>query len=95
VLLSARNEDHEIVISVRDTGIGIAGADHERVFEKFYRVSGSDGAARGGHGLGLYLAAQIVELHHGRLTLDSEPGIGSTFSIHLNIAPAAVGIVSL
>jgi signal transduction histidine kinase len=95
VVLSARNEDHEIVIGVRDTGIGIASADHERVFEKFYRVSESGDTARGGHGLGLYLAAQIVELHHGRLVVDSEPGIGSTFSIHLNIVPAATGIVSL
>jgi len=96
VLLSARNEDHEIVISVRDTGIGIAAADRERVFDKFYRVSERDAqAARGGHGLGLYLAAQIVELHHGRIVLDSEPGVGSTFSIHLNIVPAATGVVTL
>jgi signal transduction histidine kinase len=96
VLLAARNEDHEIVISVRDTGIGIAGADRERVFDKFYRVSERDAkVARGGHGLGLYLAAQIVELHHGRIALESEPGIGSTFSIHLKIAPAASGVVTL
>jgi signal transduction histidine kinase len=96
VLLAARNEDHEIVISVRDTGIGIAAADREHVFEKFYRVSERDAkVARGGHGLGLYLAAQIVELHHGRMTLESEPGVGSTFSIHLKIAPAATGVVTL
>jgi signal transduction histidine kinase len=96
VLLSARNEDHEIVVSVRDTGIGIAAADRERVFDKFYRVSERDATvARGGHGLGLYLAAQIVELHHGRIVLDSEPGVGSTFSIHLKIAPAATGVVTL
>jgi len=96
VLLAARNEDHEIVISVRDTGIGIAAADRERVFDKFYRVSERDAkVARGGHGLGLYLAAQIVELHHGRIVVDSEPGIGSTFSIHLKIAPAAAGVVTL
>jgi len=96
VTLSARNEDHEIVIGVRDTGIGIAAADQERVFDKFYRVS-EQGAkvARGGHGLGLYLAAQIVELHHGRIVLESEPGIGSTFSIHLKIVPAATGVVTL
>jgi signal transduction histidine kinase len=96
VLLAARNEDHEIVISVRDTGIGIAAADRERVFDKFYRVSERDAkVARGGHGLGLYLAAQIVELHHGRIAVDSEPGVGSTFSIHLKIAPAATGVVTL
>jgi len=96
VTLAARNEDHEIVISVRDTGIGIAAADRERVFDKFYRVSEAGAkVARGGHGLGLYLAAQIVELHHGRIVLDSEPGTGSTFSIHLKIAPAATGVVTL
>jgi signal transduction histidine kinase len=96
VTLSARNDDHEIVISVRDTGIGIPAGERERVFEKFYRVSERDAkVARGGHGLGLYLAAQIIELHHGRLTVDSEPGLGSTFSIHLKIAPASNGVVTL
>lgn len=96
VTLSARNDDQELVISVRDTGIGIGPQDRERVFDKFYRArEHAADTARGGHGLGLYLAAQIIELHHGRLTVDSEPGIGSTFSIYLKIAPAAAGIVTL
>ncbi|WP_306392958.1 sensor histidine kinase [Telluria beijingensis] len=96
VTLAARNEDNEIVISVRDTGIGIAAADQGRIFDKFYRVSESDAPVkRGGHGLGLYLAAQIVELHHGRMVLDSEPGIGSTFSIHLKIVSAPAGAAVL
>lgn len=96
VTLAARNDGHEIVISVRDTGIGIAPADRERIFEKFYRVSESGApVARGGHGLGLYLAAQIVEMHHGRLVVDSEPGVGSTFSIHLKSAPAPAGAAVL
>lgn len=96
VTLAARNEDNEIVISVRDTGIGIAAADQGRIFDKFYRVSESDAPVkRGGHGLGLYLAAQIVELHHGRMVLDSEPGVGSTFSIHLKIVSAPAGAAVL
>jgi len=96
VTLSARNEDNEIVISVRDTGIGIAPADQDRIFDKFYRVSEGDAPLkRGGHGLGLYLAAQIVELHHGRVVLDSEPGVGSTFSVHLKIVPAPAGAAVL
>ncbi len=96
VTLAARNEGHEIVISVRDTGIGIAPADRDRIFEKFWRVSESGApAARGGHGLGLYLTAQIVELHHGRIAVDSEPGVGSTFSIHLKSAPASTGAAVL
>jgi signal transduction histidine kinase len=58
------------------------------VTEKFFRVRESGPEQRGGHGLGLYLANQIVELHHGRLTIDSEPGNGSVFSIHLTKMPA-------
>lgn len=96
VTLAARNEDNDIVISVRDTGIGIAAADQDRIFDKFYRVSEGDAPVkRGGHGLGLYLAAQIVELHHGRIVLDSEPGVGSTFSIHLKTVPAPAGAAVL
>ena len=96
VTLAARNEDNDIVISVRDTGIGIAPADQGRIFDKFYRVSESDAPVkRGGHGLGLYLAVQIVELHHGRIVLDSEPGVGSTFSIHLKIVSAPAGAAVL
>lgn len=96
VTLAARNEDNEIVISVRDTGIGIARSDQDRIFDKFYRVSEGDAPTkRGGHGLGLYLAAQIVELHHGRMVVDSEPGVGSTFSVHLNIVSAPAGAALL
>ncbi|QBE65467.1 sensor histidine kinase [Pseudoduganella lutea] len=96
VTLAARNDGHEIVISVRDTGIGIAAPDRDRIFEKFYRVSESGApVARGGHGLGLYLTAQIVELHHGRIAVDSEPGVGSTFSIHLKSAPVPAGAAVL
>jgi len=96
VTLAARNEDNDIVISVRDTGIGIAASDQGRIFDKFYRVSESEAPVkRGGHGLGLYLAAQIVELHHGRIVLDSEPGVGSTFSIHLKIVSAPAGAAVL
>lgn len=84
VTLSADQGDHEIVIAVRDGGIGIAPEEHARVTEKFYRVRATGPSARADHGLGLglYLTKQIVELHHGRLELDSEPGHGSTFSIH-------------
>jgi signal transduction histidine kinase len=96
VTLSAHNEEHEIVIKVTDTGIGIGPEDCQHVFDKFYRGAQVDaGIARGGHGLGLYLTAQIVELHHGRVAVDSEPGLGSTFSIHLKIAPAAAGVATL
>ncbi len=90
VTLSADESDHEIVITVRDSGIGIAPEQQARVFEKFYRAPGSEAAASGGHGLGLYLACQIVELHHGRIALVSDVGAGSAFSIHLKKMAALV-----
>ena len=90
VTLSATENDHEIVITVRDQGIGITLADQAHVFEKFYRAQAAEASTRGGHGLGLYLASQIVALHHGRLTIDSAPGRGSAFSIHLKKASTLV-----
>lgn len=90
VTLSAQEDDLDVVISVRDSGIGMAPEDQARVLEKFYRVRETGPAQRGGHGLGLYLANQIIELHHGRLTLKSELGRGSEFSIHLKKMPELV-----
>jgi two-component system sensor histidine kinase VicK len=88
VVLAADEGENDVVIAVRDNGIGMAPEDKERVTEKFYRAQETGPEQRGGHGLGLYLANQIVELHHGRLTIDSEPGHGSVFSIHLKKMPA-------
>jgi len=88
VVLAAEEAGNDVVISVRDSGIGMAAQDVARVMEKFYRVAETGENARGGHGLGLYLAKQIVELHHGQLTLESELGHGSTFAIHLTKMPA-------
>ncbi len=90
VVLSAEEAGSDVVISVRDSGIGMAPEDLVRVMDKFYRVAEVGEQARGGHGLGLYLSKQIVELHHGQLTLESELGHGSTFAIHLNKMPALV-----
>jgi signal transduction histidine kinase len=90
VVLAADESDTDVVIAVRDSGIGMTPDDREHVTEKFFRVRETGTEQRGGHGLGLYLTNQIVELHHGRLTIDSELGHGSVFSVHLKKMPALV-----
>lgn len=90
ISLSAEEGDDDIVITVRDTGIGIGTEDQPRVFEKFYRASEGEVTTRSGHGLGLYLTSQIVELHHGRITLDSAIGRGSAFTVHLKKIPLLI-----
>lgn len=88
VTVSAQNLDNDqMQISVRDQGIGISPEDCEKVFLKFYRASNSETASRSGHGLGLYLARQIVSLHHGTITVNSEPGKGSEFIITFKAQP--------
>jgi signal transduction histidine kinase len=76
-------EDGQIQISVRDQGIGISEEDCSRIFEKYYRSPGEAAASRTGHGLGLYLAKQIIELHHGTITVKSELGKGTEFTVTL------------
>jgi signal transduction histidine kinase len=72
----------EVCISVADDGPGIPSDDLERIFERFYRVRGSGSA---GSGLGLAIARGLVELHGGRLLVESTPGLGSTFRIALPV----------
>jgi len=88
VTVSARNLDNgQIEISVRDQGIGISPEDVEKVFLKYYRVNSSETASRSGHGLGLYLARQIISLHHGTITVDSQPGKGTEFIVTFKAQP--------
>ncbi|MEO8733169.1 MAG: PAS domain-containing sensor histidine kinase, partial [Flavobacteriales bacterium] len=67
------------VVKVRDHGIGINKEDQQRVFDRFYRVTGSDERRYQGFGIGLFLAADIVRLHKGTIGVESEVGQGSTF----------------
>jgi len=66
-----------VVLSVKDTGIGIPKEHHDRIFERFYRVDKSRSKETGGTGLGLSIVKHIVQAHGGSLTIDSEPGQGS------------------
>ena len=82
----ARTEGDRAVVSVGDDGIGIASDEHERIFERFYRVRDDSGAGRG-TGIGLAIVARFVELLGGELIVESAPGEGSTFSFTLPLVP--------
>ena len=70
-------------IHVRDRGIGIAPADQQRIFEKFTQLESGQTRRFGGTGLGLAISKRLVELHGGRIWLDSELGVGTTFHVRL------------
>jgi len=80
VRVEAAARDSEFVVLVSDTGPGIAPADQQKIFEEFQQVDSSLTRKNGGTGLGLAIARRIVELHGGRLWVESAPGKGSTFS---------------
>ena len=82
VTLRAWTEGPEVLITVTDTGIGIAEADRSRIFDSFQQGTRSASSSEG-TGLGLTLTRRIVELHGGRMWLDSELGAGSTFGLAL------------
>jgi heavy metal sensor kinase len=84
--LSLTREDDTASICVQDTGIGIARSDAERIFEPFVRLDAARARETGGAGLGLAIAREIVRAHGGALAVDSEPGAGSRFTIHLPLA---------
>ena len=97
--LRLAREGREAIISVRDEGIGIAAADQSRIFEKFYRISTPENQRIPGTGLGLTLVEYIVKAHDGAVHVESAPGRGSVFSIHLPLPaddtrPLAVEAVS-
>ncbi|MBC7871172.1 MAG: PAS domain S-box protein [Chitinophagaceae bacterium] len=73
----------EAIIEVEDTGIGIAQEDLPHIFELFYRADPNRNSDQGGMGLGLGIAQRIIETHHGTIEVESVPGQGSTFRIHL------------
>ncbi|HLI10948.1 MAG TPA: ATP-binding protein [Alphaproteobacteria bacterium] len=83
ITLSARREGSELVLAVTDTGVGIPREEQSRVFDKFERGRG------GGAGLGLSLVRSFVDLHGGRVEIDSEPSRGTTVRCYLPILQAA------
>lgn len=88
VVVTLSRSDGRILLVVSDTGEGIAPQERERIFERFYRVDKARSRAAGGTGLGLSLVRHATQRLGGTLSLESEPGVGSTFSVELPIADA-------
>lgn len=86
--VAARRAGAELRIEVADEGVGIPSGEMERIFEKFYRIGRSETQSRRGSGVGLALVKHIVEAHGGRVTVDSRPGEGSRFTMHLPLGRA-------
>ena len=80
VAIGAMAEDGQFVLTVRDTGPGIAPEDQEKIFGEFQQVDNSITKAKGGAGLGLAIVKRIVEMHGGRIWVESRLGHGATFS---------------
>ena len=83
VSISRRRRDDQIDIAVTDRGIGIALADQERVFERFFRIDKARSRATGGTGLGLAIVKHVAANHNGTIQLWSRPGTGSTFTLSI------------
>ena len=87
VSISRRRRGDNIEIAVTDRGIGIARADQERVFERFFRVDKARSRATGGTGLGLAIVKHVAANHNGGIRLWSQPGTGSTFTLSIPAYP--------
>jgi signal transduction histidine kinase len=89
VRITAGAENGHFALSVSDTGPGIPAEECERIFEKFRQVDSSNTRAKGGTGLGLAITREIVEMHGGRIWVESTVGEGSTFRVELPVRAAA------
>jgi heavy metal sensor kinase len=85
ITLSLTGNENTAIIAVKDTGIGIAEEHLPYIFKRFYRVEKTRSHNEGGAGLGLAICQGIAELHGGKITVQSQPGAGSTFSVLLPI----------
>jgi two-component system sensor histidine kinase VicK len=84
--IACEHIDDLVQISVKDEGVGIRPQDIERLFERYYRVENNNAPMVSGFGIGLYLSAEIVHRHNGRIWVESEAGKGSTFYFTIPLA---------
>jgi two-component system sensor histidine kinase BaeS len=88
ISVSASRIDDNIVVSVTDSGPGIAKEDLPHVFDRFYRTDRARDRAAGGTGLGLAIVKGIITAHKGSIRVESEPGVSTTFTFSLPVLPS-------
>ena len=76
-------DSHKVIFSVSDSGIGIEPEDQKKIFERFFRVDKARSREMGGNGLGLSIATEILRIHDGKISVNSEPGRGTKFTVEL------------
>ncbi|MFC1529428.1 ATP-binding protein [Gemmatimonadota bacterium] len=85
VAVTVRSDDHRILISITDQGLGIPAEEQKQIFNKFVRGQAAQKTIAKGSGIGLSIVRQIIDAHEGKISVKSEPGKGSTFTISLPI----------
>ncbi len=83
IQINIRREEQEAIIEIKDTGVGIAAKDIDKIFERFYQTESIESLSDTGTGIGLALTKGIIELHHGRIEVESEVSKGTTFRVRL------------
>jgi PAS domain S-box-containing protein len=87
IYVDCQEQDQQVIVSIRDEGLGIRPEDAKYIFDRYYRVAGNQKLHISGFGIGLYLSAEIIQRHDGRIWVESESGKGSIFYISLPIKP--------
>jgi two-component system phosphate regulon sensor histidine kinase PhoR len=83
IAITTTNDNGRFILSIRDNGIGIGKSQLKQLFTKFYRIRNNEEYAAKGFGIGLTFVKKIVLAHKGKISVESVPGKGSTFTIEL------------